>query len=224
MLGRTHLRAPVPGGRRTDGRTPGFVGSWRSLRPPKQRRSEGGSGCTVPSPLETDPKGSLCKTLPFLSVPMPSTDYFQSPPMPFPACRAPTRRTSPPLGPEHPPRPGDNARAGESPPRDVAGTHPRSWGRRFQLCGGRASSRSGCGQRTRDTWWEGRLNTGVGFSIASPTRPKNQTRRFQCHREPGFLGAPQNPTRSHDSGSPAGEGTEAPAGSIVPHLNYSKSN
>lgn len=147
----------------------------------------------------------LCKNLPFLS----TNDYFQSPPMPFPAwlvgtaAKPPTRRVSSPLGPEHPRSLGDKARAGESPPVDAADTRTPSWERRFQLRGGTRSSRSGCGQRTRDTWWEGRLNTGLGFSIAYPTRPKNQTRRFRCHQEPGLLAAPTNPTRSQDGGSPA---------------------
>lgn len=89
MLGRTHLRAPVPGGRRTDGRTPGFVGSWRSLRPPKQRRREGGSGCTVPSPLEMDPKGSLCKTLPFLSASDAQYRLFSKPSNAIPSLQSP---------------------------------------------------------------------------------------------------------------------------------------
>lgn len=86
---------------------------------------------------------------------------------------------------------------------DAADTHTPSWERRFRLCGGTHSSRSRCRQKTRDSWWEGQLNTGVSFGIAYPTRPKNQTRRFQRHQEPAVLGAPTNPTRSQDGGSPA---------------------
>lgn len=36
-----------------------------------------------------------------------------------------------------------------------------------------------------------------------PTCPRNQTWRFPCHQETGFLRAPKNPPQSQDRGSPA---------------------
>lgn len=100
-----------------------------TLYPPKQWCREGGSGCAVLLPLEVDPKGSTSVNLSlFQALQMPTNDYLQSPPRPFPAwlvgtpAETPTMQVSPPLGPEHPPSLGGKARAGESSPRDMADT------------------------------------------------------------------------------------------------------
>lgn len=155
--------------------------------------------------------------------------------MPFPAwllgtpAEPPHQAGVPAPGPEHPPSLGDKARAGESPPRDAADTCTRSWERRFQLCGRTPSSRSGCGQRMRDTWWEGCLNTGAGCSVTYPNAPQEPNPEVSMSSRTCFPWCTRESypltRRGLASGAvAAGEGMEAPAGSIVPHLNYLNSN
>lgn len=82
-------------------------------------------------------------------------------------------------------------------------------------------------QSARDIWWVLRLNTGVCSSIAYRIRPKNQIRRVSVTKNPVYLVHPMSPTRCQGRGSRVapgqrGEGMEAPTGSSVPSVNYSK--
>lgn len=88
-------------------------------------------------------------------------------------CRAPNQAGVHSHGTRASSQPG-RPRARESPPRDMAGMDTPSRERRFQLC----SSQSGCRQRMRDTWWEGCLNTWVGFSIATQRAPETKPGGF----------------------------------------------